>query len=139
MFYLFSLGILNGPDIDRLMKDELFENALPELEYFTWRSVKKVIEKVLGIHRDENWRTYVKDMLEYFHLLGVHMSLKIHFLHCHRDKFDAQSPAESDQHGERFHQVTARLEHWYSGKKLDALLGDICWNLQEEANDDDVE
>ena len=46
------------------------------------------------------------------------MSLKIHFLHCHPDKFAEQSPAESDEHGERFHQVTARLEHWYSGKKL---------------------
>jgi len=33
--------------------------------------------------------------------------------------------------------VTAKLEHWYSGKKLHALLGDICWNLQEE--DDDTE
>ncbi len=31
--------------------------------------------------------------------------------------------------------ILARLEHWYSGKKLDALLGDICWNLQEETED----
>lgn len=53
-------------------------------------------------------------------------------MHCHVEKFAEQTSAESDEHGERFHQVTSRLEFWYSGKKLDSLLGDICWNLQEE-------
>lgn len=117
------------------MKNTQFENALNEQELEAWNCVKVVIENVLGINRSENWRTYVDDMLNAFHRLEVRMSLKIHFLHHHADKFNEQSPAESDEHGERFHQITARLEHWYSGKKLDSLLGDICWNLQEETED----
>jgi hypothetical protein len=46
-------------------------------------------------------------------------------------------PSESDEHGERFHQVSAQLEHWYSGKKLNSLLADLCWNLQSEVDDED--
>lgn len=130
-------GILNGPDIRRLTKDQAFNNALSDVELVAWDCVKAVIENVLGIHRSENWRILIEDMLNAFHRLNVRMSLKIHFLHHHIEKFAEQSPAESDEHGERFHQVTARLEHWYSGKKLHSLLGDICWNLQEE--DDDIE
>lgn len=132
-------GILNGPDIRRLMNDQRFEDSLSDLELVAWNCVKAVIENVLGIHRSDNWRIYVENMLDAFHKINVRMSLKIHFLHCHMDKFDEQSPAESDEHGERFHQVTARLEHWYSGKKLDALLGDICWNLQQEEDEEQTE
>lgn len=79
-------------------------------------------------------------MLDAFRKINVNMSLKLHFLHCHPEKFAEQSPCESDEHGERFHQVIANLEHWYSGKRLDSLLGDICWNLQDESSfaDDDA-
>lgn len=128
----FFTGIVNGPDIRRLMKDQEFEGALNDIELLAWNCVKSVIENVLGIHRSENWRILIENMLAAFQKLNVRMSLKVHFLHCHTEKFNEQSPAESDEHGERFHQVTVRLEHWYSGKKLDSLLGDICWNLQED-------
>lgn len=114
------------------MKDQQFEVALTDIELLAWNCVKSVIENVLGNHRSENWRILIENMLTAFQKLKVRMSLKVHFLHYHAEKFNEQSPAESDEHGERFHQVTARLEHWYSGKKLDSLLGDICWNLQEE-------
>lgn len=118
-----------------LTRDEPFENALSDIELMAWHCVKAVIQNVLGIHRSEIWRILIENMIDAFHLLNVKMSLKIHFLHSHVEKLAEQSPAESDEHGERFHQVTARLEHWYSGKKLHALLGDICWNLQEEEDD----
>lgn len=135
MFKYHVIGILNGPDIRRLMKDTRFENALSEAELVAWDNLKEVIENVLGKNRDANWRIYVEEMLTSFRQIKVNMSLKVHFLHCHQDKFAEQSPAESDEHGERFHQITANLEHWYSGKRLDHLLGDICWNLQVENED----
>lgn len=99
------------------MKNKAFEDALSEQELVAWDCVKAVIENVLGVNRSPDWRKYIEDMISAFHLINVQMSLKIHFLHCHAEKFGEQSPAESDEHGERFHQVTARLEHWYSGKK----------------------
>jgi len=96
------------------------------MELVAWDCVKAVIDNVFGIHRSENWRILIEDMLTAFHRLNVQMSLKINFLHYHVEKFAVQSPSESDEHGERFHQETARLEHWYSSKKLHDLLGDIC-------------
>lgn len=131
--------MLNGPDIRRLMKDRAFENALNVDELIAWDTLKAVIENVLGSFRAENRpkRMYVVEMLTAFQRINVNMSLKIHFLHFHRDKFAEQSSTESDEHGERFHQVTANLEHWYSGKKLDSLLADICWNLQQNMFHDD--
>lgn len=119
------------------MKDQQFENALSDAELVAWDSVKAVITNVLGINRHEDWRIFVQDMLDSFHRINVRMSLKIHFLHHHMDKFEEQSPAESEEHGERFHQISARFENWYSGKQLNALLGDICWNLQTEDYEDD--
>lgn len=129
--------MLNGPDIRKLMKDEDFHNVLQEAELIAWDSLKAVIEKVLGIHRVDNWRAIVDDMLQSFENIGVRMSLKVHFMHHHQDHFERQLPSESDEHGERFHQVSAQLEHWYSGKKLDSLLADLCWNLLMELEDNE--
>ncbi|XP_031640029.1 uncharacterized protein LOC116351997 [Contarinia nasturtii] len=130
-------GVLNGPDIRKLTKDAQFEQCLMEEEGVAWDNLKAFIEGVLGIHRAQNWRTLTDNMLDSFDILGVTMSLKIHFLHHHQDKLEIQASTESDEHGERFHQVTAQLEHWYSGKKLNSLLADLCWNLQMEPNDED--
>lgn len=55
------------------------------------------------------------------------MTLKLHFLHHHFDEFLHQLPTESDEQGERFHQVTMPMEKRYKGKKLDALLAEVCW------------
>lgn len=128
--------MLNGPDIRRLMRDEQFENALPEEEEIAWDNLKAVIAGVLGNHREDNWRILVENMLQSFDNIGVNMSLKVHFMHHHQDEFANQMPCESDEHGERFHQISAQLEHWYSGKKINSLLADLCWNLQSEVDDE---
>ncbi|CAH0551133.1 unnamed protein product [Brassicogethes aeneus] len=97
--------VLNGPDIRRLIKNRLFEDALSDAELVAWNCLKAVIENVLGAHRSKDWRIHIENMLKAFHNIGVSMSLKLHFLHCHIEKFAEQSPAESDEHGERFHQI----------------------------------
>ena len=55
------------------------------------------------------------------------MTLKLHFLHHHLDVFLQQLPTESDEQGERFHQVTMPMEKRYKGKQLDAMLAEVCW------------
>lgn len=117
------------------MRDDEFNKTLTEEELVGWNCLKDVIDRVLGIHRSPDWRIYVDNMLQAFEKINVNMSLKVHFLHYHQDHFDNQMPSESDEHGERFHQVSAQLEHWYSGKKLDSLLADLCWNLQMEEDE----
>lgn len=117
------------------MRDEHFDTVLAEEELTAWDSLKAVIDHVLGNDRAENWRVLVEVMLQSFENIGVRMSLKVHFLHHHQDHFERQLPSESDEHGERFHQVSAKLEHWYSGKRLDSLLADLCWNLRMETDE----
>lgn len=122
-------GVLNGPDIRKLMKNNEFDNTLGDEEKIAWNSVKAVIHNCLGADRSEDWQLHINAMLASFENIGVSMSLKIHFLHYHMDHFGRQVPTESDEHGERFHQVAAPLESWYSGKKLNSMLADLCWNL----------
>lgn len=132
------IGVLNGPDIRRLLNDNEFTESLVEEENVAWDNLKAVLNHVLGINRSEQWRIITENMLESFNKMGVNMSLKVHFLHYHQDQFETQMPSESDQHGERFHQVTAQLEHWYSGKRLNSLLADLCWNLLDDENNEDA-
>lgn len=94
-----------------------------------WNALKDVIENVLGKHRAEpdEAKKLVATMLECYRNINVSMTLKLHFLHHHIDVFLKQLPAESDEQGERFHQVTMPMEKRYKGKKLDAMLAEVCW------------
>lgn len=69
------------------------------------------------------------------------MSLKIHFLHNHLNFFERQLASESDEHGERFHQIAMPMEVRYRGKKIDAMIADICWwsyHKFEKYNDEEI-
>ena len=111
------------------MQDEDFLDVLDVSQAALWTSLKAVIVGALGIHRKDNEviKKDVQDMLDGFQKLGSSMSLKMHFLHHHLDVFLRQSPTESDEHGERFHQVTKPMEKRYRGKRLQKMLADYCW------------
>lgn len=126
------------------MKCEKFTNVLTHNYRRTWDAIKAVIEGVLGknrLQRDEV-KTLVKTMLSYFHKIKATMTLKLHFMHHHLDEFLQQLPSESDEQEERFHQVTMPMEKRYKGKKLDALLAEVCWwsqKLTQHENEDTEE
>ena len=48
-------GVLNGPDIRKLMKSKEFKDALDGNDYLVWRAVKKVIRYFLGSKRAHNY------------------------------------------------------------------------------------
>lgn len=144
-------GVLNGPDIRKLMKNASFEAVLDPPDLDAWQAIKDVSNSVLGKKRAINYKERVEKMMIAFELIGVHMSLKIHFLHFHLDYFGHQLSTESDEQGERYHQVAMPFEqrylevffknsililqitsifslHRYRGKKRpDAILAEICW------------
>lgn len=91
-------GVFNGSDILRLMKDQRFEACLFDLELMAWDRVKVVIESVLWIQREENWRIHIYNTFDNFHIIIARMSLKIPFLHCNMYKFTKQSPTKSNEH-----------------------------------------
>lgn len=132
----FHIGVLTGPQIRDLLKDEQFSRVLDANELVAWNAIKNVIHNCLGIVRSPNFRQLINEMLAAFEIINVHMSLKIHFLHAHVNELEQQLSTESDEHGEHFHQVAAPVEDRYKGKKLTSMLGELCWNLSEEIDID---
>ena len=61
--------------------------------------------------------------------LGWNMALKLHFLQPRLDFSPGNMAAVSDEHGERFHQDTSRMEKRYSDKWNPSMLVDYCWTL----------
>lgn len=111
------------------MKSEAFTNVLPHVYRKAWVAFKSVVEGVLGKNRvpPDQIKERVTDLLKYYIAIGASMTLKLHFLHYHLDVFLKQLSQESDEQGERFHQTTKTMETRYKGKKLDALLAEVCW------------
>lgn len=101
------------------MKSVEFEKVLkPEDEAEAWKGIKGVIHGVLGKRRSQNYQTSVHNMLGYFEAIGVNMSLKIHFLHYHLNTIETQRATESDEQGERYHQVALPFEKRYLNKRI---------------------
>ena len=74
-----------------------------EEEKAAWLSFVDVIKNFLGNKKAGNHEDVVSNMLSAFHDLGCKMSIKVHFLFSHLDKFPDNLGAVSDEHGERFH------------------------------------
>ncbi|KAJ8669722.1 hypothetical protein QAD02_000981 [Eretmocerus hayati] len=117
-------GVLNGPDIRKLMLDCTFDQRLVDIELETWRSIKDVITNFLGNRKSENHQILVDKMLSNLKMMGVNMSLKIHMMDSHLDFFPENLGAVSDEHGERFHQDIAEMEKRYGTKNNTNMLAD---------------
>ena len=60
------------------------------------------------------------------------MSIKVHFLHSHRDRFPENLGALSDEQGERFHQDVKEMER-YQGRWDAVMLADYCWSIKRDS------
>ena len=129
-------GIFVGPQIRKLLKDNIFETKLTNVELAAWRAFKAVVEGFLGNRKDEQYKTLVDTLLQTYKEMGCRMSLKVHFLHSHLDFFPKNLGAVSDEQGERFHQDIATMEKRYQGHWDPAMLGDYCWFLKRCSNSD---
>ena len=63
------------------------------MELCTWTSFVDVVKNFLGNHWAEN-KELVEKLLKSLQDIGANMSIKLHFLHSHLDKF------QSDKQGE---------------------------------------
>ena len=79
--------------------------------------------------RVPDYQACIEKLLKSFEDMGCRMSLKIHFLHSHLNFFPPNLGAESDEHGERFHQDITKAESNYQGKWNPGMMGDFCWML----------
>ena len=58
------------------------------------------------------------------------MSIKIHYLFSHLDRFPENLWELSEEQGERFHQDIKVMEERYQGRWDTHMMADYCWNLQ---------
>jgi len=60
------------------------------------------------------------------------MSVKLHFLFSHLDKFPENLGDVSDEQGERFHQDIKAMEERYQGRWGKTMMADYCWCLKRD-------
>ena len=65
-------------------------------------------------------------LMENFCKLGVHMSVKMHFLWSHLDYFPENCGDFSEEQGECFHQDIHVMEEHYQGRWDVTFLADYC-------------
>ena len=66
--------------------------------------------------------------------MGCRMSLKVHILDSHLDKFKENMGAYSEEQGERFHQDILDFERRYQGQYNENMMGDYIWGLLRESD-----
>jgi hypothetical protein len=128
-------GVFDGPDIRKLMKDPKFIYSMNDLEKRTWRSFVNVVKNFLGNNRAANYEELIEKMLECYHEIGANMSIKVHYVHSHLDKFPDNCGDFSDEQGERFHQDLKVMEDRYQGRWDKRMLADYCWSIKRDIND----
>lgn len=125
-------GIFDGPQIRQLIKDTEFENSMNTLECAAWRSFVQVVNNFLGNKKAANYGTLINSMIKNFQNLGCLMSIKMHFLFSHMERFPENLGAVSDEQGERFHQDMRPMEERYQGRWDAVMLADYCWSLKRD-------
>ena len=125
-------GVFVGPQIRKLILNDMFDKRLNETELAAWKSFKQVCSNFLGVHKSNDFEDVVVNLLGNYHKMGCKMSLIVHFLHSHLPFFHENSGAVSDEHGERFHQDIAVVEMRFKGKWSTGMLAEYCWSLKRD-------
>ena len=74
-------------------------------------------------------------MLSAFRNLGCSMSIKMHYLFSHMDRFPENLGSMRDELGERFHQDMKEMETRYQGRWDAVMMADYCWTLNRDLPD----
>lgn len=126
-------GIFDGPQIRKLVKDNKnFIKSMNKLESNAWKSFELVMKNFLGNNRSKGYVQLVNSMLTNMKELGCNMSIKLHYLFSHLDKFPENCGDFSEEQGERFHQDIRTMEERYQGKWDAHMMADYCWSIQRD-------
>ena len=126
-------GIFNGPQIRKLMNDHEFPSSMSKEEFYAWDAFVKVVKNFFGNKKASNYKELVANLLSSFEDIGAKMSIKVHFLHSHLDRFPKNLGALSDEQGERFHQDVKEMEERYQGRWDAVMLDDYCWSIKRDS------
>ena len=80
-------GIFDGPQTRQLINDDDFINSMSEPEECAWRAFADIARNFIGNRKAENYEELVLRLLGSYQQRGSNMSIKVHFLFSHLDKF----------------------------------------------------
>jgi hypothetical protein len=109
-------GIFDGQQIRQVINDPHFITSVNEIESCAWSSFVLVVKNFLGNKKADSYTQLVEDKLFHFNRLGCNMSVKVHYLHSHLDRFPEDLGDLSEEQGERFHQGIKTMEARYQGR-----------------------
>ncbi|GBP65212.1 hypothetical protein EVAR_49012_1 [Eumeta japonica] len=122
-------GIFDGPQIRQLTNDTQFRNSMTELELKAWTVFVSVMQNFLGNKKSENYIELVKNLLLQLKNMACNMSIKLHFLHSHLDRFPENLGDMSEEQGECMRQDLRVMEERYQGFWDTNMMADYCWSL----------
>ena len=108
--------IFDGPQIRTLLKDKHFIPRMTAVEARAWVAFTNVAQGFLGNKKDNNYEKIVDELFLSLRGLGCRMSIKLHYLHSHLDKFSDNPGDVSEEQGEGFHQDIKVMEDRYQGR-----------------------
>ncbi|GFV35436.1 uncharacterized protein TNCV_3204681 [Trichonephila clavipes] len=89
---------------------------MTEVESKACNSFVLVMSNFLGKKRSDDHVELVESMLSNLKELECNMSIELHFLLSHLDRFPQNLGDFSEQQGERFHQDLRTMEESYQGR-----------------------
>ena len=101
------------------------------LELNAWNSLLGVIQNFLKSHWSHDYLNFIESMLNSYGDIGTNMSIKIHFLHSHLDRFPGNCGAYSDEQGKHFHQDIMVMDR-YQGLWDQRMMADDYWSVKRE-------
>ncbi|XP_061409274.1 uncharacterized protein LOC133343600 isoform X2 [Lethenteron reissneri] len=101
-------GVFVEPQIKKILECNEFPNKLTRKEKAAWNSFVAVVRRFLGNHKVENYVELVETLLKNYGTMRCRMSLKVHILDGHLDKFKENMGAYSEEQG-RLRQLGARM------------------------------
>ena len=123
-------GIFDGPQIRQLISDPEFENSMNEVELEARKAFVLVVKNFLGNNKTRNYAEIVNKMLTAFRNLGCNISVKMHYLFSHMDRFPENLDSMNDEQEERFNHDLKETEIRYQGCWDAVMMADYCWNLK---------
>jgi hypothetical protein len=100
-----KVGIFDVPQFRKLINDPHFIASMNKIESCAWSSFVLVVKNFLGNKKADNYTQLVEDMLFHFNRLGCNMSVKVHYLHSHLDRFPKKLGDLSEEQGESFNKI----------------------------------
>ena len=91
--------VFDGPQIQKIMRDLGFVESMTVVESAAWIYFSLVLKNFLGNTKGDSYKELVEDMLFNFKNLGVKMSINVHHLFCHLDRFPENLENLSEEQG----------------------------------------